>query len=138
MSIKYKFYHDRGLLADIVEGTVKAQDIRDLFLHLTSPGLFPDYYLVLSDIKNSDLDIKLSEIPDFVKLITHHAARPGFKWAIISSGARATAISMALHLHGELNDHIAVFSTLDGCTKFLGVPFEAREFSDEDFVVFRE
>jgi len=138
MKIKYKFYHDRGLLTDVVEGKVKAQDIRDLFVHLTEPGRFPDYYLVLSDIQNSSLDISLSEIPDFAKLIISHAGRSGFKWAILSSGPKATAISMSVPLIPELDGHIRVFSTIEGCVQFLGVPFSVDEFRDEDYIIFRE
>ncbi|NUN09096.1 MAG: hypothetical protein HUU54_07965 [Ignavibacteriaceae bacterium] len=138
MKITYKFYPERSLLVDVVEGKTVFDDLRDIFLYFSNPELFPPYHLVLSDITKCELDVKLEDITAFGNLIAGKGITPEFRWAIFSSGAKTTAMSIMLENIPGMNDQARVFTSLGGCANFLGVNFSDEELKDPDYKVFRE
>jgi len=137
VSISYKFYPERNLFVDKVEGRAGLGDILDIYTYVTIPGKFPFYNLVLSDIRNAELDLNFSQIPNLGGTIKGEGVTADFKWAILSSGKRATALSMSLEEFPGLESHIRVCSTVKGCAEFLGITFDEIELSAEDFTVFK-
>lgn len=138
MKITYKFYPERSLLVDVVEGTAVFIDLRDIFFYFSNPKVFPSIKLVLSDITKCELNVSIEDISAFGSLIVGSGIHPDFRWAILSSKSKTTAMSIMFENVPGMTEYARVFTSLKGCANFLGINYGENELNSPDFITFRE
>jgi hypothetical protein len=134
MGMKYKIYHERYLLVDVLDNTINLRDLKHLFDHEITNEHFPLVKRVLSDISKSDPEITSEEIYSFVKMIISPIPPDDFRWAILTKEPLQAALSFLVMDDKFFRGYVGVFSTMDAAVKFLDVTFHPKELNDPDYI----
>jgi len=135
MGLRYKIYPELELLVDVVEGETSFLQLKELFLKMAADHRFGSVKKVITDISNASFKVKLSEVDDFVKVIDLPIVDEEFKWAIRATRPLPTALSYLVSISPPFRNKLSIFSTIEGCSNYIGVPFTHEEMTGDDFVV---
>jgi hypothetical protein len=124
----YRIIPERHLLIDILEGDINLQMLEQLFIVEISDPDFINVNRVLSDITNAVLKISVTELSDFIQILSKDKREMDFKWAIVTDSPYPTALSMLLKGSDNFKNIIEVFSSSSAAAGFLGVTLTESDF----------
>ena len=133
MDLKYKIYPKQKLLVEVISGNYTFQDLKKLFITVSSDKQFEDFDKVLTNLTNAKFKVSLFEVDEYLKFIKSIVKEREVKWAILTSKPKATALSMLISFDPVFKKNTKIFSTLNACTNFLDVSFEEQDYFDTDF-----
>ena len=133
MELKYKIYPEKKLLVEVIAGTFTFDDLKKLFVTVSTDKQFNDFDKVLTNLSKAKLKISLFEVDEYLKFIKAIVKDREVKWGIITTKPKATALSMLVAIDSVFKKNTKIFSTLNACTNFLEISFEAESYSDSDY-----
>ena len=94
MELKYKIYPEKKLLVEVIAGTFTFDDLKKLFIAISTDKQFMEFDKVLTNLTNAKFKVSLFEVDEYLKFIKTTVKDREVKWGIITTRPKATALSM--------------------------------------------
>jgi len=133
MAMRYKYFPERGLLVDVLSDEISLADVKALFRELQQSKHFKSVDRVISDISKAQFRIKISDVDEFIRVLNETDRVVDFRWAILSTKPLPTAFSYLVSLAPAFRNKLGIFSTIEGCIKYLNIRFDPEELNTDGY-----
>ena len=135
MSLKYKIYADRSLLVDVLKNSISPAVLKEFHTSYRNESEILTVTKVLTHLVDTNFEMSLDEMMDYIEELIKEELPPNFKWAIITENPSSTMFSILIKEEPYFKGKVAVFSTLEASLDFLNVNYRESEFNDVDFKI---